>query len=70
MAESEYCQECGRKHNSALWFGVGNYKYCSMANARMFAEWNALLEDEEEEEEKEEEEEETEEEEDEEEEKE
>ena len=36
MAESKYCQECRRKHPSALWYGVGNFKYCGMAYARMF----------------------------------
>ena len=36
MAESKYCSSCDRKHPSALWYGVGEFKYCGKSYARMF----------------------------------
>ena len=36
MAKSKYCQDCRRKHPSALWYGVGNFKYCVGSYTRMF----------------------------------
>ena len=35
MTQSKYCSSCLRKHPSQLWYGVGEFKYCTASYLRM-----------------------------------